>query len=155
MKNKILLIISTLLITFQAYTFTGYDVDLKIIAKIESNNNSGAFNFKSKARGLYQIRPICLADYNLYHKHKYELSQLFNPIINKKIAIWYFQKRIPQLLKHYKVPINLVTVLGSYNFGSRHIKHWYFRTGDINRLPYITQRYIKKYKLLRLKKLGK
>ena len=61
------------------------EIDIEIIKEIESNGNPLAYNFKSQARGVYQITPICLEDYNIYHDKKYIESELFNPIINKKI----------------------------------------------------------------------
>jgi hypothetical protein len=92
-------------------------IDLSIIAKIESENNPLAYNSKSGARGLYQITAICMNDYSMYHKTGYILQDLFNPEINKKIAEWYLNIRIPFLLSHYKQETSLDNILWAYNAG--------------------------------------
>lgn len=93
-------------------------IDLKIIAFIESSNNPMAFNAKSGARGLYQITPICLQEWNNYHPDsKFNLQDLYNPLVSEGIAEWYLQKRIPQMLKHYGIPVKVDSILWGYNAG--------------------------------------
>ena len=98
------------------------EIDLDIIAKIESNYNVKAYNKKSGARGLYQITPVCLEDYNKYNKAAVTLNDLFSPEVNKKIAKWYLEKRIPQMLKYYNIKITWDNVLWCYNGGIGRVK---------------------------------
>jgi len=93
------------------------NINLSKIAYIESRNNPLAYNKHSGARGIYQITPICLKDYNNYHKVKYNLDDLFIPKINRIIASWYLEIRIPQMLKHYKKEVNIDNILWAYNAG--------------------------------------
>ena len=113
-------------------------IDMGKIAMIESSNNPLAYNRHSKARGLYQITPICLADYNQYHNIKYSIDDLYNKDINYDIANWYMNVRIPQLLKHYKQADTVENRLISYNAGINYV---------IKRLilPSETIEYIHKY----------
>ena len=60
-----------------------------VIAEIESSNNPKAFNARSGARGLFQITPICLKHFNNVHGSSYASEDLFQPLINKRIAVWY------------------------------------------------------------------
>lgn len=93
-------------------------IELKKIISIESRGNSRAYNSRSKARGLCQITPICLREYNNFHKsEQYTLNDLWNPEINKKIAIWYLEVRIPQMLKYYGYEISVENIIISYNAG--------------------------------------
>ena len=54
-------------------------VNYDAIAQIESSGNPKAFNKKSKARGLLQITPIALADWNQMNpKQTYSEKDLFD-----------------------------------------------------------------------------
>ena len=115
------------------------DIDLDTIATIESSNNPLAYNQKSEARGLYQITPICLKEYNNYHIGRmYMVQDLFNPAINKHIAIWYLSERIPQMLRHFKKEVTIRNILISYNAGINYV------VKDLP-LPKETVDYIDKY----------
>jgi soluble lytic murein transglycosylase-like protein len=120
------------------------EIDLDIIARIESNNNPNAYNSTSGAVGMYQITRICLEDYTNYHKTKYLLNEMFDPIKAKIVANWYMNKRIPQMLKHYKRKDTIENRLWCYNAGIgmllKGIK------------PKETKEYINKYKALQLLK---
>jgi soluble lytic murein transglycosylase-like protein len=111
------------------------------ISYIESSNNTKAYNQHSKAVGLYQIAPICLKDYNQYHKLKYTTKELYNGNINYTIANWYMNKRIPKLLKHYNINDTVNNRLIAYNAGIN-----YLRTNK--QLPTETINYIDKYNRL-------
>jgi soluble lytic murein transglycosylase-like protein len=117
------------------------EIDLTIIAQIESSGNPLAYNLNSKARGLYQITPICLKDYVQMNDIFYaDPDYLFNPAFNTKVANWYFNKRIPQLLKHFNKSVTLENVLWAYNAGiGKVIK---------GNMPKETKDYIAKYKRL-------
>lgn len=113
-------------------------INMKIIAKIESNNNPFAYNHKSKAIGIYQITSICLEDYNNYHNKKYKIIDLFNPKINYEVAYWYLNIRIPQMLKYFKIKDTIKNRLICYNAGINYLMKNKF-------LPKETINYIEKY----------
>jgi len=115
------------------------DIDFEKIMMIESSGNPKAYNKKSQARGLYQITPIVLREWNQYHpRMKFKDNDLFNKQVNTHIAKWYLTKRIPQMLKVYKLPLTIENILISYNAGiSKTIK---------GKIPKETQEYINKYK---------
>ncbi len=118
-------------------------IKLDIIRQIESSGNPLAFNARSQARGMYQITPICLRDYNNYYASPYTPAALFNPAVNEIIARWYLLVRIPQLLRHYSQPVTIDNILIGYNAG----------IGRVGReLPQETENYIAKYKKLEGKK---
>ncbi len=117
----------------------GAEVDLRIIKQIESSGNPLAYNPTSHARGLYQITPICLKEWNNFNpKEQYRENDLFNPAINEKIAKWYLWVRIPQMLRHYKKPITIENILISYNAGIGYVVFDWV-------LPKETKDYINKY----------
>jgi len=131
--------IAILLIPILLWAFCAFSLDLSIIKQIESSGNPLAYNKSSHARGLFQITPICLKEYNNFHTEQYDLSDLFNPIINEKIAAWYLEKRIPQMLKHFGKDVSLENILISYNAGVSYVVSG-------KPLPLETVNYIKKYK---------
>lgn len=114
-KSKRAFLIAVFLLIFHSTAFAG--INLSRIIAIESSGDPKAYNSSSKARGLCQITPICLKDYNNYHKIKFSTSDLFNSEINKQIAQWYLNIRIPQLLKYYNKEITIRNILISYNAG--------------------------------------
>ena len=93
------------------------EIDMDIIAQIESSNNSLAYNSRTKATGLYQITPICLADYNQYHKIKYTMSDMFNSNKCYIVANWYMNNVLTKYLKYYKIPVTQKNYLISYHDG--------------------------------------
>jgi len=115
---------------------------LPAIARIESSNNPFAHNKKDDSRGLYQITPICLKEYNNFHATKrYTMQDLWDVEINTRIATWYLNKRIPQMLNHYKIKDTIENRLIAYNAGISYL---------INKkpIPKITRLYIAKYRRL-------
>ena len=118
----------------------GSQIDMEKIKMIESSGNPKAFNKVSQARGLYQITPIALQEWNNYHKREqYTENELFNAKINTKIGHWYMKERIPQLLKHYKIPDTIENRIKAYNWGIGAMQE------DVP-VPEETLNYIKKYR---------
>ena len=117
-------------------------INMEVIKQIESSGDSLAYNTRSGARGLYQIMPICLTEYNNYHRHKYNIDQLFDCNVNYIIADWYLNVRIPQMLNHYHKPLTKRNVLISYNAGVSYVRDG--KTSD-KKLPSQTVEYIRKY----------
>ena|SRR3990167_8878322 len=98
------------------------EINLEAIKMIESNGNPKAYNKISHARGLFQITPICLADWNQYHKNEqYTIDDLWSPQVNEKIARWYITIRIPQLLKHYNQELTIENIITAWNWGIAHV----------------------------------
>ena len=113
------------------------EIDMKKIAVIESSGNPLAHNKKDDSRGLYQITPICLKEYNSFNKTKYSMDELWNVSINTKIALWYMSKRIPQLLAHFGLKDTIENRIICWNAGIGNLLK--------NRIPKTTQDYLKKY----------
>src|SRR3990167_6945759 len=88
----------------------------------ESNYNPNAVNKTTGARGLGQIMPPALRDFNRYTKKNYTYDDMFIPHKNREVTEWYLYQRIPQMLRYYKLPINIENVLTSYNFGIGNVK---------------------------------
>ena len=124
----------------------GEEIDMSIIAQIESSNNPNAVSFLGAkyGRGLYQVSEIYLKEYNTLNRQDIKPDELFNPEVCYKVAYWYMNKRIPQMLKYYKKPITLNNILISYNAGI-------YYTVNKKALPTQTTNYIAKYRQLRAK----
>ncbi|MDD5610640.1 MAG: lytic transglycosylase domain-containing protein [Candidatus Omnitrophica bacterium] len=116
-------------------------VDIEKVIQIESSGNPKACNEKSGARGLCQITHIALTDFNIFHPaEQYADDQLFDPEINKRIALWMLEVRIPQLLEYYNLPVSTENILWAYNAGIGRV------TKKIK--PEETVKYIAKYNAL-------
>ena len=125
------------------------DVDMNIIATIESNGNPYAYNPISQARGTYQITPICLNEYNDKHRDSIIIEeQLFNPVYNGVVAFWYMNQRIPQMLKYYALQDTIDARLACYNAGI--VVYLKYKQGK-RKLPNETINYINKYHKLERK----
>jgi hypothetical protein len=116
------------------------EINMDKIAFIESSNNPNAINKKDDSIGLYQITPILLREWNNFHpKEQYVRADLFDPDINYLIAHWYLHKRIPAMLKHFKINDSIENRLISFNCGISCLTK--------NReLPKITKDYLTKYR---------
>ncbi len=121
----------------------GADVDLKVIAQIESGGHQWAHNSKTGATGMYQITPICLQDYAAFHPEShYVIDDMFSPRVAKKIANWYLSVRIPALLRHYGIPVTTRNICYAYNMGCLNVKRW---LDGKKELPKETRDYYTKY----------
>jgi len=137
---KVILIIITIFLSTPIVCYAGDIIDLSIIKQIESSGDPSAYNQTSQARGLYQITPICLEEWNNYHPaEQYMLTELFNPRINERIARWYLLDRIPQMLRYYKKSVTIENCIIAYNAGIGYM-------ASDKKLPSETIEYIKKYK---------
>lgn len=135
MKNSMALIFVFLV----AGNCAAAEIDLTKISLIESSNNPAAFNKSSGARGQYQITSVCLKEWNAFHPDRvYGSEDLFDPKVNEAIADWYLNKRIPQMLKHYKRADTVENRLIAYNAGIKYVVKGLS-------LPAETRNYIKKY----------
>jgi hypothetical protein len=114
------------------------EIDLDKIETIESSGNPLAHNKRDDSRGLYQITPVCLKEYNNFHVKKHSMNDLWSPSINKEIAVWYLTVRIPQMLKHYGIEDTAENRIVAWNAGISYLV-------KNKPLPKITQDYIKKY----------
>jgi soluble lytic murein transglycosylase-like protein len=141
MKHRIYLALVFWLIFGSIAYAQNCGINMRAIQTIESHGNPRAYNKGSQARGLYQITPICLKEYNQFHTQKYTVQELFNPDINGKIATWYLTVRIQQMLRHYKISVTVENILWAYNAG---ISNVIKRTK-----PTETANYIKKYNTLK------
>jgi len=129
----ILLIFAPLLINAEV------NINLEIIKQIESSGNPNAISFRGAkyGRGAYQISEICLKEYNQFNNTNYQPEDLFNYELNKKIAKWYLNIRIPQMLRHFEIKDTIENRLWVYNAGIGRVVQ--------NIMPKETKEYIVKY----------
>ncbi len=121
--------------------------NLEAIKQIESSGNPTAFNKGSGARGLFQITPVVLKEWNQKNpKEKYSTKQLFDPEVNTKIAGWYLDRLANHYAPHYGIEPTTENILGMYNWGMGNVKK--LKEGKIKAMPPETTNYIKKYNLL-------
>ena len=136
MKLTILLL-SLCLIGLSGSAYAEVSINLERIAQIESGYNPHVYNVKSGATGMYQITQDCLTDFNTLNSMHYRLKDMYDPQKGARVAEWYLNNRIPQLLRHYKLADTVDNRLWSYNAG----------VGALKRKikPSETVAYIKKY----------
>ena len=117
------------------------EVDLSIIAQIESSGNPNAVSFRGAkyGRGLYQISEVALADYNASNSPRIAPEMLFDPEIGLQVASWYIGQ-IKRYLRHYGLEVSTYNILWAYNAGIGRVKQ------EI--MPEETKLYIEKYRSL-------
>ena len=118
---------------------------LSIIAIIESSNGVKMYNSKSGAIGKYQITKIVVKEWSKYHSKKYKAEDLWKDNVNEKIADWYLNKRIPEMLRYYRYKASVENILMCYNWGIGNFLK--YKKGK-KRLPKETKRYLEKYRKL-------
>lgn len=128
-------IVMIVLIIFIVWSVQG-QVQLEAVKEIESGGDPRAVG-SSGERGLYQIMPITLREYNNHHQRDFTSEDLFDPGINYKIAKWYIKIRIPEMLKHYDKRVTVKNILWAYNAGISNVVD--------GAMPQSTRDYINKY----------
>ena len=138
MEKFILFVIALLLIASVCFA----DIDMDAIAIIESSGNPDAISFRGAkyGRGLYQVSEECLKDYN-YYVDDMVTAELFDPFKCFLVADWYFNERIPQMLKHYGIQDTIDNRIYAYSAGIGKMQR-------AKRMPTETKHYIRKYKEL-------
>lgn len=102
---------------------SGNPVDMNRIFQIESSGNPGAHNKTTDARGLGQITPIALKDYNNHNPtNQFGPNDLWNPDVNWQVSNWTYNKRIPQMLKTYNLPDTTENRIYAYHDGIGNLK---------------------------------
>jgi len=127
------------------------DIDLNKISLIESSNNPLAYNSRTQATGLYQITPVCLADFSKHCDWRFTTRQLemftmenmFDEYYSHLVAKWYINERIPQMLKAYGIEDTVDARLACFNWGIGNYRK--YLNGE-KKLPHETKDYIRKYK---------
>lgn len=116
-------------------------VNLQIISQIESSNQPHAVGDDGRSLGLYQLSAPVVAEYNLAHKTSFKHhSCALDALCSHDVAEWYINERIPQLLRHFKLPVTPTNQIVAYNAGIKAVKR--------GRIPSITRNYLRKYKAL-------
>ena len=125
-------------------------INLEAIIKIESGGNPNAFNERSGARGLCQITKVCWEEFNHFKGRvpfNPKIEELFDPWMNRKVADWYLNTRIPEMLVAFNIPVTIDNILIAYNWGIGNLAKLY-RHERGKTLPKETADYLKKYKQL-------
>lgn len=135
----------TIIMLVMAVPAWAEQINLAKIAQIESSGNPLAHNKKDDSRGLYQITKIALDDFNMFHRNKLSMDDMWDSKNNEKICSWMFEIRIPQLLKHFKIKDSTLNRIAVYNWGIGNVVKWQKNGGDFSNLPLVTRRYYEKY----------
>lgn len=117
------------------------EINMDIIKRIESSGNPHAFNASSGARGLYQVTPILVKEFNRMNNTGYRNDDMYIPVVCEKVAVWYISKRIPQMFKSFGIKDTVENRLIAYNAGIKAVK-----TGIV---PRETRNYIRRYNRIR------
>ena len=87
----------------------------RAMAQVESSGNPKAINAKETALGIYQIRPAYFKDAEIGGKH----TDVYDPIVAKKVVLAYFQRYEPEALKNNDIE----TLARCHNGGNSWRKH--------------------------------
>ena len=130
-------------------------VDVNALAQIESGNNPNAVG-KHGEHGCCQIMEetwnecVGRMDRDDVMWEKYS----FDPEANKSVASYYVNARIPQMLRHFRIPDTLDARLACYNWGIGKVRRLWVRDHNLDRLPVDVKEYISRYRKA-LKEQGK
>ena len=95
-----------------------WKVDPQIVLAIicqESGGNPDSVNPSDPSRGLMQITPGALADFNQANGRGYTFDELFEPYKNVEVGTWYYSSRFAKTLIQKNA-------LAAYNAGLGNIK---------------------------------
>ena len=69
-----------------------YEKSWKGVCQVESKNDPLAYNPEEQACGLGQVRPIRLVDFNLHTGKNYSRRDMFDPIKNREVFMYYMHQ---------------------------------------------------------------
>ena len=95
------------------------EISTKIIAQMESQGDPFARN--GHHYGLCQLIRGVLKDYNRTHRTGWHTVDLYNGVLNLRIAEWYLNQEIPRLLKHYDMADTLINRLTAWRLGIKSV----------------------------------
>ena len=111
-----------------------------------------AYNEKTQATGLYQITPVCLADFRQNHDlevpkwhriNRLTMQDMFDSYFNWLVASWYLERRIPEIFKAYRIEDTVENRLIAYSWGISNLRKY---LKDEKKLPKSVKSYLRKYK---------
>lgn len=115
----VFLTLLTILTLIAGCAWASSDVDMTVITEIESGGNVNGYNRSSHARGLCQITPVVLAEYDAtFHSH-HNVDELYIGQFNLLVGDYYMNFKIPRYLKHYHIKDTVRNRLIAYNCGIR------------------------------------
>ena len=109
------------------------EVDMRIIAQIESSGNAKSIGDNGQALGLYQLHKGVIMDYNRITRSDVKFGDRSDPAISKRVAVWYMETEIPRLLRYYGLKTDLNAKLTAWNMGVGAVKQGKRATGYINK----------------------
>ena len=121
----------------------GAEINLDIIADIESSHNPNAVN--GGYIGEYQIGQSVIDDLNKHGAGGITLEDMYNPLLSHDAADIYLNRIIPDYLYKYGLPDTINNRLIAWNWGIGHLCKWFNNGSHWNQLPRETRAYIKKY----------
>ena len=116
-----------------------WKVDPKITLAIicqESGGNPDSVNPADPSRGLMQITPGALADFNAAAGRSYTFEQMFDPYLNIEVGTWYFATRVAKTR-------NTNLALAAYNAGLGNLSAGASYADKVERyLIHVSERYL-------------
>lgn len=119
-----------------------FNIDISKINQIESSGIGDRIGDNGKAFGINQIHLPVLQEFNQHTGNSFTQDDLMHVGKNNQVADWYYNKRIPQMLKAYKIPDSVENRISAYNYGiGNTVKSFRQKL----QLPKTTKEYIRKY----------
>ena len=105
--------------------FAGQNVNMVIIAQIESSNGSDirAYDISRYDIGKYQVSRAVLKMYNHAHGTHFIVVDLLQDSVCLRVATWYLNDYIPKRLRAWHLKDNVSNRLLAYNSGLTAVKH--------------------------------
>ena len=127
------------------------EMDMEIIADIESSGNPDTPDSPEGARGLCQIMPRTWAECTkrMGVEWSFEIDAHDG---EKSLAVgtWYMNYRIPQMLNYYKIEDTYENRIISYSWGIGKLRQ--YKSGKIKKLKKETADYLVKYRTRYMRK---
>ena len=102
----------------------------------ESGGNPDSVNPADPSRGLMQITPGALSDFNCIVQREYTFDELFTPWKNVEVGTWYYASRLAKTG-------NAHNALAAYNAGLGNIPAGLAYADKVEKyLPYVVEQYI-------------
>jgi hypothetical protein len=131
-------------VNFARVTIIPKVMDMDVIVSIESSGDPDTPDSPSGARGLCQIMPKTWAECTKRMGVDWSFEvDAHDPVKSLAVGTFYINKRIPQMIKYYKLPDTFKSRIIAYSWGIGNLRK--YDAGKVKELPKETSDYINKY----------
>ena len=122
-------------------------INIDKIYQIESSGGKNLYNEESGATGPFQFMKPTWEEMVKRMRKNWNWADVMDYNKSRQVADYYYNIRIPELLRYFNIPDTLETRIAAYDWGIGHLNRTYKNYGAewLSYAPLETRQYVQKY----------